>query len=241
MYQRILTTALLVALTAPAAAGWDDADYTQKRELSIETQGLDRLMIDAGAGRLEVRGVNGSDRIVVDATILVFGADGDRALRYIEEEMRLTLEKNNGRAVLMAGFDSGMGFNNRSGAIQLEISVPKGLELDIDKGSGETVIEGTAANIRIDDGSGSLQIRDVGNLVVDDGSGSLRISDVSGDVEIDDGSGSIKVDRVTGSVTVDDGSGSVRVRDVGGDFIVIDDGSGSVNYSNVAGRVEIDD
>ena len=244
MYQRLLTAvlaaALIAVLTIPVKAESDDVAYSEQRELSVDTNGVSALRIDAGAGRLEVRGVEGGQQIVVKADVLVFDTSERRAREYVADDLELSLERTRGSAVLLSGFDGGWGFGG-SGVVHLEVQVPRGLELEIDKGSGSTVIEGTASNIRIDDGSGSLKIRDSGALRVDDGSGSLSISDAAGDVYIDDGSGSIKVANVSGNLIVDDGSGSITVRDIQGDFTVVDDGSGSVNYSNVAGSVDIDD
>ena len=244
MYQRLLTAVLAAALiavfTIPVNAESGDAAYSEQRELSIDTGGVSVLRIDAGAGRLEVRGVEGGTQIAVRADVLVYDTSEKRAREYVADDLKLSLERGRGAAVLLSGFDGGMGFGG-SGVVHLEVEVPRGLELEIDKGSGSTVIEGTASKIRIDDGSGSLKIRDSGALHVDDGSGSLNISDAAGDVYIDDGSGSIRVANVSGNLTVDDGSGSITVRDIQGDFMVVDDGSGSVNYTNVAGTVDIDD
>jgi len=244
MYQRLLTALLAAALAAvlmiPVKAESGDVAYSEQRDLDIDTRGVSALRIDAGAGRLEVRGVEGGTQITVRADVLVYDTSEKRAKEHVADDLKLSLERARDTVVLVSGFDGGWGFGG-SGVVHLEVDVPRGMELEIDKGSGSTVIEGTASNIRIDDGSGSLKIRDSGALHVDDGSGSLSISDAAGDVYIDDGSGSIKVANVSGNLTVDDGSGSITVRDVQGDFTVVDDGSGSVNFTNVAGVVDIDD
>ena len=236
---RILTLCGALLLATPALADWSDYDYIEDRELTLAAGGLTGLEINAGAGPLEVRGKSGADSITVDATVMVDGAEGDKAREYIEKNMKLTLERNGDTAELVADFKDGMGWNSKSGAIALDITVPPGLALVVDDGSGSMLIENTGADVRIDDGSGSLAIRDVANVVVDDGSGSIEISDATGNVEITDGSGSITVRRVTGNVSVEDGSGSIKVRDVEGDFRVVDDGSGSVNYSDVLGQVDV--
>lgn len=231
---------LLLGLALPAHAGWGDYDYKEERELSLDAGGLKSLRVDAGAGSLSVRGVDGSDRIEVLATVLVAGAEGDKARDYIERRMVLTLDKSGNRGELVADFKDSMGFG-KSGAIALDIRVPKGIDLDIDDGSGSIEVRDTEGALEINDGSGSISARNVTDVRIDDGSGSIEITDANGDVRIDDGSGSIKVSRVTGSVVVDDGSGSINVADVQGSFSVVDAGSGSVNYSDVAGEVSLPD
>ncbi len=236
---RVLTICTAMLLAAPAWADMSDYDYSEERELTLAAGGLNELVIDAGAGPLEIRGESGADTITVRATILVDGAKGDEAREFIENRMNLWLEQSGGDAKLVAGFQDGSWGNGKNGAVALDITVPQGMALQVDDGSGSILIEDTMADVRLDDGSGSIAIRGVGNVNVDDGSGSLEVSDATGNVRIDDGSGSVTVRRVTGNVSVDDGSGSINVKDIQGDFRVIDDGSGSIDYKNVMGRVDI--
>lgn len=235
---RVLTLCTAMLLAAPALADMSDYDYSEERELTLAAAGLNELVIDAGAGPLEVTGEPGADMIIVRATILVDGAKGDKAREFIEGWMDLSLDQNGNEAMLIAGFRDSMG-NGKNGAVALDITVPQGMALQIDDGSGSIQIRDTMADVRVDDGSGSLAIRGAANVKVDDGSGSVEVSDATGDVRIDDGSGSVTVRRVTGNVAIDDGSGSINVKDIQGDFRVIDDGSGSINYSNVMGQVDV--
>ncbi len=235
---RLLAISILT-LAAPAAADWNDFDYLEDRELSLDAGSVGTLRIDAGAGSLEVRGQPGASAIEVDATIMIEGAKGDSAKAFIESNMELGLERDGDRAVLIADFDGGMGFGNKSGRIKLEVTVPEGMALDVDDGSGSITIRRTMSSVRIDDGSGSIEIADVGDVELDDGSGSISVANASGGVRITDGSGSIKVRAVGGDVYIDDGSGSIDVRDVQGSFTVTDDGSGSINYDNVMGAVTV--
>lgn len=237
---RTLTFLMATLLAVPALADWGGPDYVEERELSLSGDGVERLVIEAGAGSMKLRGESGADDITVVATILVDGAEGDEAREFLTRNLNLSLERRDDRAVLVSLFESSGGnWGGRSGAIALEIVVPQGTVLDIDDGSGSIEIEDTHADVQIEDGSGSLRIRGVAGLDVDDGSGSLDISGASGDVHIEDGSGSVSVTHVEGNVSIRDGSGSINVREVGGDFRVIRDGSGSVRFSNVLGQVDV--
>jgi len=219
-----------------AQAGW--SDYEEVRHLNLDVDGISELSIKAGAGSMDVTGVSGLDKISVKATIVVPGADEDKALKVIEKNMTLTLDQQGSEAQLNAWFDGGfMGFGSDA-HIALEISVPQGLSVNIDDGSGSLDVIDVAGDVTIDDGSGSIDVKNVANLKIDDGSGSIDVDDASGDVSIVDGSGSISVNHVKGSVTVDDGSGSVKISDVGNDVIIIDDGSGSLTIKNVRGKVD---
>jgi hypothetical protein len=221
-------------------AAW--TDYEEKRDLSLDSEGVQTLQIEAGAGGLDVTGVPGTTKIVVAALIRVPDADADEAQQILSEDLVLSLERNGASADLKAYFEnSGRLFGN-SPSVSLEVRVPEGMSLDAEDGSGSLEVHNVRGDINLDDGSGSIQMTDSGGrLRVRDGSGSIIIKGAGGDIEIVDGSGSIAVARVQGSVTVEDGSGSIGVSEVSGDLFILEDGSGSIDYSAIAGRVETDD
>jgi Toastrack DUF4097 len=221
-----------------AHAGW--TDYQEIRELDLSANGLARLTIDAGAGSMDVTGVAGLDKIMVVATIVVPDKDEDHAVRVIQKKMRLSLQRNGDDAELEARFKSGLMSVGASPYIALAVSVPQGMAVSIEDGSGSIDVIDVAGNVSINDGSGSIDIRNVAHLNIDDGSGSIDVVNVVGDVSIVDGSGSISVEHVQGSVTIDDGSGSINVSDVERDLIIVDDGSGSLRYSDIRGTVDAD-
>ena len=219
-----------------ANAGWKD--YSETKELSIDAGGIEQLRIEAGAGSMDVKGVPGLDDITVTATIVAEGADEDEARSLMDKRMTLTLEAKGERAQLTSTLEDGflgMGPNAR---IDLEIRVPSGTAIDIRDSSGSIDLYDVEADVKIDDGSGSIDVHNVAGVTIDDGSGSIDVSNTAGDVSIVDGSGSISVQSVQGSVTIDDGSGGIRVSDVEKDLVIVDDGSGGVNYSNVRGTVD---
>jgi DUF4097 and DUF4098 domain-containing protein YvlB len=226
--------------------------------LNLPAQGVLRLDIRAGAGSLTVTGREGLAAIEVKAEVVAPDVRDKDMEEYIRDRVELTLEKRGDAAVLVGRirdnhrlFDFG-----ENARVDLTVTVPKTMALDIDDGSGEMVVEDLAAAVRIEDGSGAIRVARVagnvriddgsgevvverveGNLEIDDGSGGLEISDVTGDVTIDDGSGEILVRRVGGIVTVDDGSGGIDIEDVEKDVRLINSGSGGVGISGVKGRV----
>ncbi len=222
--------------TSLAHAAW--TDYEEVRDLKLDAKGLSELSIKAGAGSMDVKGVDGADSIEVKATIVVPNENEDKALKIIEKNMTLSLDEKNGEARLHAWFDESFFGNGSNAHIALEVSVPQGLSLNIDDGSGSIDVIDVAADVAINDGSGSIDVSNVANLEIEDGSGSIDVSGARGDVFIEDGSGSISVRHVQGSVIIDDGSGSIRVSDVENDLSIIEDGSGSLSFTDVRGTVD---
>lgn len=229
-----IVMAMFVASLSHAA--W--TDYQEARELRLPVDNIESLSIEAGAGSMDVTGIEGLDSIAVTATIVVPNTNEKDALKIIEEKMILSLEEKGRQGQLKAWFDQGFLGKASDAHIALEVMVPKGLTVHIDDGSGSLDVINVAGDVVIDDGSGSIKISNVINLSIDDGSGSIDIAGATGDVSIIDGSGSITVKHVQGSVTIDDGSGSIKVSDVEKDLIIVDDGSGGLSISNVRGEVD---
>lgn len=227
---------LAMFIASSTQAGW--SEYEEVRDMDLDAAGISELSIVAGAGSMDVTGVQGLDKITLKATIVVPDKDEEAARKIIEKRMVLSLERDGDRAELKADFKEGLMGWGSSGYIALEVHVPQGMAVNIDDGSGSLEVIDVAGDVTIDDGSGSIDVRNVASLRIDDGSGSIKVMTASGDVSIVDGSGSITVKHVSGSVSVDDGSGSITVSDVENDLIIVDDGSGSLNYSDVRGTVD---
>ncbi|MCH9694715.1 MAG: hypothetical protein K0U72_09415 [Gammaproteobacteria bacterium] len=232
----IILMATLVA--GMAQADWDT--YEETRELTLDASKVKHLSINAGAGSMEVVGVDGLDAINVTANIGVSDADEAEAVQIMSKKMTLSLDADDDTAMLQAFFDDGFLGRGTDAYIALIINVPVGTNVTIDDGDGSIDVVDIEGDITIDDGSGSIDIRNVGNVKVEDGSGSLKVRDANGDVSIDDGSGSIKVRGVAGTVTIEDGSGSIKVSDVENDLVIVDDGSGGQKFSNIRGEVVSD-
>ncbi|MCX6574017.1 MAG: hypothetical protein NTX99_08495 [Candidatus Aminicenantes bacterium] len=229
---------MVLAILFAACAG-SLAAFETKKSLDLPAQGLRELEIKAGAGSLTVAGREGLSAIQVEAEIVARHVGDDKMESYLRDRVELTLEKRGDAAVLVSRIREGGGlFRSDDAVINLKVSVPKTLALDIDDGSGSMVVEDLAAALRIEDGSGSIRVDRIGGAVtIDDGSGGIEISDVAGDLAIDDGSGEIRIRRVGGTVTIDDGSGGIDIEDVEKNVRVIEAGSGGLAIANVKGQV----
>jgi ribosomal protein L24E len=225
------------------------ANVSLEESLSLSASSLSQFDIEAGAGSLIVKGDDSATEITVHADI-----------RTTEEKNYvLELDRSGDTAKLVARHNSHVGYwNGSSPKIDLTVTMPANLMLDIDDGSGNIKVtninnglvledgsgsaslEDIKGDVTIDDGSGDLFVKNVqGNIELEDGSGGLTVSNVTGDIEIDDGSGELTVMDVTGKVTIDDGSGSIDVSRAGS-LKIIDSGSGGLSISKIKGEVDID-
>jgi hypothetical protein len=211
-------------------------EYDEPRTARVDARGASRIVIVGRAGWLRVEGKPGTTEVVAEGTARAPRKD-------LLEGIKLTGTREGDivRIVVempeMKNWDS----NWDSGpALDLTVTVPANIPIEIEDSSGDLRVMGTAA-LDVDDNSGGVEIRDVtGGLRVKDGSGELEIVNVRGDVSIEDGSGEIDVRDVTGSVTVRDGSGSINARGVGGTVHVVRDGSGGIRAVDVGGDLIVE-
>lgn len=212
-----------------------DADIDLEKDLSLSASGLNAMRIDAGAGELNIVGVEGLNEIEVQADIRTSD----------EIDYTFSLVKKGDTAVLIAKHDEYSGswgnWSNNYPKIDLQVSVPARLLLQVKDGSGNLSIKDIANDVTLDDGSGNAKISNInGHLNVDDGSGDLIITNISKTLKIDDGSGDLRISDIDGSLDIEDGSGGLSVKNVSSD-IVIDDSSGEITIATAGGDVNIED
>jgi hypothetical protein len=225
----LISVSLLSGCVVHVGGGHDDSPKEHfSKHLTLPIEDIERLDIDAGAGELNVIGVEGLQAIEVDAQIWAYSREGD--------DYSLSLESHGDDAQLIGKNRRSKGFNFNFGGsarIDMTVRVPKRLMLFIDDGSGDIKISNIQGKVSIDDGSGSIDIDKLGDdLSIEDNSGSIRVNGVEGKVDIDDNSGGIIVTNVKGKLYIEDGSGDIKVSDVS-NSVKIDDGSGNIDVSRV--------
>ncbi len=243
----------LVLITVSANADIFGCGKTAPRRANAPLAGVAHITVIGRAGSLKVSGHSGAREVVATGTACADSNDALNAIQFKVQQNGSDLKIE----AIVGDETSWLGFGT-SGSLDMEVTVPDSMPIDITDGSGDTIVENVGP-LKMVDGSGELTIRGVhGNANVHDGSGALTIDDVAGDLRVVDGSGEMEINRVGGNVTItdgsggitvrnvqrnvtieDDGSGSVEVSDVRGDFTVGNKGSGSIDYERVAGRVSI--
>lgn len=237
--KRIIGIALIFLLMTSLVYGFEET-----REMSLSADAVSALEIDCGAGLLNVEGLENAAEISVIAEIHIVGVSDRKAQKIMADDLQLYLKKDGDKAVLKSAWDDNNSFFSFFGSdvyVDLTVTLPMNMRLNVDDGSGDAVISNIHQPVKVDDGSGDLNIdRVFGDLKIDDGSGDTRLTDIVGNVTLDDGSGDIFVDKIKGNVAVDDGSGNVKIDGIVGD-IYIDDGSGDITIKTIAGNVTVND
>ncbi len=233
--KRILVCTLLAAALALPGSADDECEYRDERQAVLQLDDARQLRIDASAGYLRVIGEDGASEVIVDGV-----ACASRAADL--EAIELDTGRRGSSLVVEVDLPDIDWSWNRYARLDLTVRVPSALELDIEDGSGWMELNNVGPS-RIEDGSGEIEVETVhGDLVLTDGSGEIEVRDVRGKVTVDeDGSGEIRIAGVEGDVEIDeDGSGSITIRDVGGSVRIWEDGSGSIRAVEVSGDFIVD-
>jgi hypothetical protein len=230
MRKPFVTSALVLAIVAAGPAFADDCEHSRVIDLTSAADGVDLAVIMAGAGALLVEGGTGTEVVVAGRAC---ASDANRLAN-----MNVNVARRGERLEIETDIPEISGWSwsgGRYAYIDLEVRVPAGMDVEVDDGSGSLVVR-NVANLHLEDGSGNITVTGVrGNLSIDDNSGNIEIDDVAGEVWLNDGSGNITV-RNTGTVVVDDdGSGNIDVSGVKGSVTVHEDGSGSIRVTAVDG------
>jgi hypothetical protein len=230
--QRFFSAAALLAGGAPTVAA---QDFTAPRTATVPAAGIRRIDVLGRAGSLRIDGRAGLTEVRIRGTARA-------SSRSLLDEIKLVAEVKDGVIYIEADIpDHDWSWRDGQQGLDLTIEVPNELPLEVEDGSGELEIRNVGA-LELRDGSGEATVEHVGGkLRVRDGSGELTITDVKGDVEVTDGSGTLEIRDVQGGVDVDTkGSGEVRVTNVTKSVHIGSKGSGTLDVAHVGGDFIVD-
>jgi DUF4097 and DUF4098 domain-containing protein YvlB len=140
-----------------------------------------------------------------------------------------TAEQDGDRLVIKETFRG----NNSSGSSTWTLSVPDGIEITFNTGSGNLEVSGLNLTMDITTGSGDLFFTNIkGDIDGTTGSGNIELDNTSGKIKTNTGSGNIRVLKSHGEISVNCGSGNVKVSDSQATFTA-NTGSGDITARNL--------
>lgn len=222
----------ILSLTAGTAyaQGGDRCRHEDERNQALDVAGANRLDLESGAGTLKVVGKSGLSRVVIRGKACASSAD-------MLADIKLEASRSGGTIVVKANVDNDFNRsgwrNNQYARLDIVVEVPAGMAARIDDGSGSIDLENLGA-VDIEDGSGEIVASNLAGVAVEDGSGEIMLSDIRGAVDIRDGSGRIELRDIDGAIVIRDSSGEIEIRGTRGN-VRISDSSGSIDVADIGG------
>lgn len=253
---RTFFVAIMLFFFGGSVQAAEQCKHKNEFERVFDVSELTDLAIKVGAGSLLVKGQDIADSSMVKGDSAVVKAHACASSESVLKKLDVVFDA--GSATINTEIPDNEGWTDYA-RIDLEIILPKRLNLDVRDSSGEAKVQNITSLVMVDS-SGELQISKVaGSVEVTDSSGALSIQDIKGDVQVTDSSGAIEASDISGNFTVlvdssggidiervaknvlikVDSSGSINVLDVDGDFTVGKDGSGGIRYNKVKGKVSL--
>lgn len=247
--------ALLVLLAPLAVYASDQCKYEAQRNLSADLAGVRSVQFEVNSYDLHVTGSSNARGLELTGRACASSQD---AL----DGLTVTQHREGDRLVIGLGGDRHFSislFGSSYTDLDVNVTLPANLPVNVDVGSGDAHVTGVAAlesrvgsgDLHVQQiagkfstsvGSGDVDARDLGSVEVGSvGSGDFKARGIKGDARIGSiGSGDVDFIDVTGNVHADTiGSGDLTVENVGGDFHLGAKGSGDVNYHGVKGKVSV--
>ena len=222
---------------------WFGPSETRTVELPLDIAAGKTLRLERTHGDVKIIGGEAVGNL--RATVTVRGKDRDDAQQRAEQWTPVIEENGNGLVLKQAA---------NSLEEDIEIRIPRGVNLDIRVESGDVNIRDTFGTLRVDTRSGDLDASDFeGAVEIISAAGDVRLRNAKdARVDIENKSGDILVMNVDGSISIRSSNGDVRLKDVGGSTVGVETVSGdididmkdpvdgSVNLRTVSGDVLID-
>ncbi len=252
---RAIILSLVVVLIAGVhgtgrAASW----HEEKVQKTVPVKGEKLLVIITKSGDITVTGEEGRGDIDLRLVKKVKADDAEEAARIASQMvLEINYEENilrintvyprldeGKRSIFSYLFD-----RYPKMRMELFLTVPNGMELEIETASGDVSIEDMSSTVDVTAASGDVEVGNIaGDVVVHVASGDIGVMKVLGDVKLISASGDATGRDITGNCFINTASGDIDLENLGGDLELrtvtgdaIVDGVGSVDYSGMSGSV----
>jgi DUF4097 and DUF4098 domain-containing protein YvlB len=205
-----------IGLCSSQAAAAQFCRYSSERSASINAVGATRLVIEAGAGDLLVRGGNNLRTVEATGRVCAFK---EAALAQVQISAR---REGTTLYVTTVQPETGGSFSWLNTTLDVAVTLPVSL------------------SVEVKDGGGDLSIARVRSAKIEDGAGHIKVGQIAGDLVVSDGAGDIDIDQTVGKVTIErDDAGDIYIEDVRRDVNVLFDTSGTLQVERIGGSVHI--
>ncbi len=188
-----------------------------QEKISKSFEGIDDLSVNLASGDCTLKkGTSSTVEVVVQYT-------------FDNDDFRPEFEQRGSRLIIKEKFERG----SHNGWSKWTITIPDGLELAFNSGSGDLIAENIKLDITSNSGSGDIDLSETsGGATINTGSGDVEIDTQDGDISVNTGSGDVRLSSGKGEIKINAGSGDISITDSNADFSV-NTGSGNITARNI--------
>ena len=187
----------LLAACSTGAAG------AEMEEASFIVGDAPRLVVEIANGRIVVESQgSGGNAIVVSATI------------NNPERVEYSAIQEDDTVKVIAEINSRSGISNigREGGVDVVVSVPQEIALQLRTGDGETQVSGVTGPVSVTSSNGSMSLSRVqGRMDLETSNGRISVDDASGEVNARTSNGRIELRNFAGQVDAQTSNGSIAI------------------------------
>src|SRR5713101_7663201 len=125
---------------------------------------------------------------------------------------------------------------NSSWSVSYDIGMPSDAPITVRNSFGGVEVAGVHGAADVENGYGTLNVRDAGTGRWNNAFGSIELVGAGGNVSVSDNNGSVQVSDVKGTLEVRNRFGSITARDIQG-AVIITGGNGAVTLANAASAI----
>ncbi len=186
------------------------AEYEYDVNASAPAQGISRIVLDNTRGSLNIKGDGDSAvRIAGHRTIRAYNkSDADR----VNEQSPVKIERQGDLLIVRTENATG---NSISTSADLDITIPKGLNVEARGRSGDLSIDDVDGSVDLENGHGDVRLGNIGRDVKIEASRSslIRAVGVKGTFDMDGSGGDVLLENIAGTATIDgEYSGTLEFR-----------------------------
>ena len=203
----------------------ETSSYNQSYEYS--SNGKEGIKINGAIGQVYIN-KSDEEKITIDATIKYrrgsreFEENTHQNAITITDDKILTINQKLDGDLSRYNIDS----------IDYHITMPDGINIDVDNTFGETEIMGLNSNIKVVSSAGRVSISEVtGGVSIENSFGESECYNINGDINIKNSNGRIVAENISGKAELYGSLGAIQAVNVKGDT-VIENSNGSIIYTS---------
>src|SRR5258708_4150369 len=235
-----LLSAMLLVAAKPAHSATAAQDQVSRDFQQTVTLGAGQSVhIEHKFGSIRLHGESGRD-VKISATIRAQASSHEEAESFAQKikiEVQQTSEGVRIKTIYpeeeKRWFHSS---KNSSWSVSYDIGMPSDAPITVRNSFGGVEVTGVHGAADVENGYGTLNVRDAGAGRWNNAFGSIELMGAGGNVSVSDNNGSVQVSDVKGTLEVRNRFGSITTRDIQG-AVTITGGNGGVTLANAASAI----